>query len=203
MRCLYQNVRPFARATPSPFAVRKRKLTVVVGAGLGFGNPNQTSSSENKLALGQGACPCGSGLPYKACCKVYHDGKELPESAEALMRSRYSAYAKKLVKYIVETTHPENPLAKSTTDNTSPSALEKDVKATCDKINWEKLKVLECRDGSSANEAYVTFQTYFKVGGQKGQRAQGWYTQSFVEDSRFLKEDGKWLYVDGTQEWKA
>lgn len=160
MRCVHQNVRPFARATgtPPPVAVRNRKLTVVVGAGLGFGNPSQTSGPDRKLALGQGACPCGSGLPYKACCKVYHDGKELPESAEALMRSRYSAYAKKLVKYIVDTTHPENPLAKSTTDNNSPSALEKDVKATCDKINWEKLKVLECRDGSSANEAYVTFQ---------------------------------------------
>lgn len=42
----------------------------------------------------------------------------------------------------------------------------------------------------------------FKNRQQQGQRAQGWHTQTFVEKSRFLREDGKWLYVDGEQDWK-
>lgn len=46
-------------------------------------------------------------------------------------------------------------------------------------------------------------QTWFKTQGQMGQRAQGWHTQAFVERSRFLKNDsGRWLYVDGEQEWQ-
>ena len=44
-------------------------------------------------------------------------------------------------------------------------------------------------------------QTYFKVKGQLGQRKQGFHTQTFVERSRFLRKDGRWLYVDGDQNW--
>ena len=46
-------------------------------------------------------------------------------------------------------------------------------------------------------------QTWLKVRGQQGQRAQGFHQQSFVERSRFLKSgDGRWLYQNGEQEWK-
>ncbi len=45
-------------------------------------------------------------------------------------------------------------------------------------------------------------QAWFKTIDQLGQRAQGWHTQTFVERSRFLREGGKWLYVDGEQDWK-
>lgn len=117
------------------------------------------------------------------------------------MRSRYSAYSKGLVQYVVDTTHPDNPLAQQDDGAT----LRKDVKATCDKITWDKLKIISSDPGSSENESFVTFQTYFKVRGQQGQRAQGWHTQSFVEKSRFLRDEqtGKWLYVDGEQDWNA
>ena len=115
------------------------------------------------------------------------------------MRSRYAAYSKSLVSYIVDTTHPDNGLAK----DDDPSRLESDIRATCDKINWDKLKILSTEDGASEDEGYVTFQTWFKVKGQQGQRAQGWHTQSFIEKSRFLRDSstGKWLYVDGEQDW--
>ncbi len=75
------------------------------------------------------------------------------------------------------------------------------MRATCDKISWDKLKVLGARAGADGNEAFVEFQTWFKVRGQKGQRAQGFHTQSFTEDSRFLRVDGRWLYVNGEQTW--
>lgn len=121
------------------------------------------------------------------------------------MRARYSAYVKGLVDFIVETTHPDNPLAAGSAApaGTTRDTLVADVRATCEKISWERLKVLDGHPGASDDEAYVTFQTWFKVKGQQGKRAQGWKTQSFVEKSKFRKDaSGQWLYLDGEQDWK-
>ncbi|MDR3146171.1 MAG: SEC-C domain-containing protein, partial [Treponema sp.] len=49
------------------------------------------------------SCPCNSGSPYAECCEPYLRGIEKPPTAEALMRSRYSAYAEHAVDYIIET----------------------------------------------------------------------------------------------------
>ncbi|EFN59379.1 hypothetical protein CHLNCDRAFT_137852 [Chlorella variabilis] len=132
--------------------------------------------AEKKISK-QKACPCGSGLEYKDCCQPYHAGG-LPGTPEQLMRSRYSGYVKGLWQYI------------------------DDVLATIDKLGFERLKVLSVEPGKDEDEGFVTFQAWFKNRGQLGQRAQGWHTQTFVERSRFLREDGKWLYVDGEQDWK-
>lgn len=158
----------------------------------GFGTAKQGSTPKT-------TCPCGSRKLYGDCCGKYHTKKALPKTAEELMRSRYAAYAKGLVEYIVDTTHPDNPLAQKD----GGVSLRKDVIATCKKISWDKLVVLET-ENVSENEAYVTFQTYFKVKGQQGQRSQGFHTQSFVEKSRFLKSsDGVWLYENGEQDWEG
>ena len=53
----------------------------------------------------QPSCPCGSGDPLDDCCGRYHQGHPAP-TAEALMRSRYSAYALGLVDYLRDTTLP-------------------------------------------------------------------------------------------------
>jgi len=53
-------------------------------------------------------CPCGSGNKYKKCCQPFHKGK-LTKSALELMRSRYCAFAHNNPKYIIHTTHPNNP----------------------------------------------------------------------------------------------
>ena len=53
----------------------------------------------------QPTCPCGSGDPLDDCCGRYHQGHPAP-TAEALMRSRYSAYALGLVDYLRDTTLP-------------------------------------------------------------------------------------------------
>lgn len=50
-------------------------------------------------------CPCGSGTAYVACCGPFHDGVPAP-TAEALMRSRYSAYVLGLEDYLFRTWHP-------------------------------------------------------------------------------------------------
>ncbi len=53
-------------------------------------------------------CPCGSGKGFDLCCEPYLAGKALPETAEALMRSRYSAYVRQLIPYLKETLWPRD-----------------------------------------------------------------------------------------------
>ena len=51
-------------------------------------------------------CPCGSGKDYVQCCSPYIQGTQVAPTAEALMRSRYSAYATSEIDYIYKPTHP-------------------------------------------------------------------------------------------------
>lgn len=61
-------------------------------------------SKSKPSALKTDTCPCGNGS-YASCCQPYHTGKVYPETAEQLMRSRYSAYSLREVDYIYQTTH--------------------------------------------------------------------------------------------------
>ena len=47
------------------------------------------------------ACLCGSGLTYAKCCGRYHSGEHHPPTAEALMRSRFTAYALRDADYLL------------------------------------------------------------------------------------------------------
>ena len=97
------------------------------------------------------------------------------------MRSRYSAFALNLSKYITQTTHPENP--DFTTDITN---WLQGIEHFCLNTEFRKLQILEFIDGE--NEAYVTFKaTLFN-------KAEDC---SFTEKSKFFKVDEKWLYHSG------
>lgn len=52
-------------------------------------------------------CPCGTGRPFASCCQPYITGQALPEHAEQLMRSRYSAYVTTDIDYLAATTDPQ------------------------------------------------------------------------------------------------
>ncbi|MFH0710367.1 MAG: YchJ family metal-binding protein [Pseudomonadota bacterium] len=122
-------------------------------------------------------CPCHSGEKYKKCCQPYHKGI-FPSNALKLMRSRYSAYSLSLADYILKTTHPNNP------DYTDETALWKEnILDFCDNTQFLGLKINEFIDGETV--AYVTFDAILDSG-------------SLKEKSRFLKEDGRWLYEGGS-----
>ncbi len=122
-------------------------------------------------------CPCHSDKDYEACCKPYHDGKA-PENAQYLMRSRYAAYVLGLADYIIKTTHPTHP--QYTPDfATWKKGLEQHAKET----QFTGLTILEFIDGDEV--AFVTFTAHLK---------QGTQDLSFTEKSRFVKENGNWLY---------
>ncbi|MGB7501547.1 MAG: YchJ family metal-binding protein [Azonexus sp.] len=115
----------------------------------------------------------GSGRVYAACCGRLHSGAENAASAEALMRSRYSAYVLRLADYLLATWHPD----------TRPSELD----LTADDTKWLGLEVKKhvLQDDTHAT---VEFVARYRIAG-KGYRLH--------ELSRFVREDGRWYYVDG------
>ncbi|MGM0982981.1 MAG: YchJ family protein [Pseudomonadota bacterium] len=116
------------------------------------------------------ACPCGSGRPLAECCARYHAGEPAP-TPEALMRSRYSAFVLDLSDYLLATWHP----------STRPEKLEADPATV-----WKRLEVLE--SGEEGDRGRVHFRATFREGGR-------WAV--LEEHSRFVREAGRWFYLDG------
>eukprot|EP01025_Chloroclados_australasicus_P042117 TRINITY_DN44851_c0_g1_i1.p1 TRINITY_DN44851_c0_g1~~TRINITY_DN44851_c0_g1_i1.p1 ORF type:complete len:242 (-),score=16.66 TRINITY_DN44851_c0_g1_i1:332-1057(-) len=183
------------KRTQQPSIYKGARFQVVCGKGFGV-QQQQTEKVDSSLPLweqNRNICPCLSGKDYQDCCERYHGG-EFEPTAEAVMRARYSAYVKKKVPYILRTTHSKNPSQKGTWfQGKQSSTLEEDIRATCNKLVFYSLEVLEVNE--SENEASVKFKIEFKVGGQKGYRQKGMKMQSMVENSKFEKEDGKWMYL--------
>jgi SEC-C motif-containing protein len=125
-------------------------------------------------------CPCGSNLKYKKCCANFHKGK-IASTALELMKSRYSAYVLKDVKYIINTTDVNNP--DYTLDTIS---WAKDIEEFCINSDFKSLRILEFNDGD--NISYVKFYVNLYIHG---------VDQSFTEKSKFVKINNKWLYVNG------
>lgn len=117
-------------------------------------------------------CPCESKRAYGDCCGPLHRG-EPAASAEALMRSRYTAYVLRLEPYLLQTWHPQ----------TRPAALE-----LADGTRWLGLKLLR-HAVQDAGQATVEFVARYRVGGGSAVRLH--------ERSRFQQVDGRWLYLDG------
>jgi SEC-C motif-containing protein len=118
------------------------------------------------------ACPCGRGA-YAACCGPLHAGSPAPD-AEALMRSRYSAYAMGLADYLLAAWHPDTRPAELAFDEQPP-------------VRWLGLDVK--RHEPAGDRAVVEFVARFRQGGGRAGRLH--------ETSRFVREAGIWYYVDG------
>jgi SEC-C motif-containing protein len=94
-------------------------------------------------------------------------------TAEALMRSRYSAYTLLLDDYLLATWHPS-------TRPTVPFHHEPGLR-------WLGLQVLS-HEQTDADHAQVAFVARSKLGGR---------AHRLRECSRFVREGGRWLYLDG------
>ncbi len=125
------------------------------------------------------ACPCGSGRKYKKCCRVLHHGEVAP-SAEALMRSRYSAYALGLADHIMRSTHPDSPH-----HGTDAAGWRAELQRFCRITRFEGLSVESAT--TFGETARVRFHAKLL---QRGRDA------SFTEESLFRRVQGRWLYVE-------
>jgi SEC-C motif-containing protein len=120
-------------------------------------------------------CPCSSGASFDRCCGPCLDGTAPAPTAEALMRSRYSAYVQLREDYLLATWHA----------STRPAELGQASEAP---TKWLGLDVRR-HEQQDADHAIVEFVARYKING-RAHRLQ--------EVSRFVREDGRWFYVDAT-----
>ena len=123
---------------------------------------------------GMSECPCGSGHPYARCCEPYLDGAPAP-TAEALMRSRYTAYVLRNEDHLFRTWHPR----------TRPS-----LPYTDREMQWTGLRIDEVVAGQVGDSTGVVEFVASWVG-EDGRIA------SMRERSRFERRGGRWVYVEG------
>lgn len=129
-------------------------------------------------------CPCGSGNLLDGCCGRYHAGTPAP-CAEALMRSRYSAYVLGLVDYLLDTTLP---VQKGSLDRDAISQWS--AQSTWLGLDVESAELL----GGKPEHAFVTFTArWHDTGGEHSHR----------ERSAFVQSGGRWYFIDPTVQLKA
>lgn len=121
------------------------------------------------------ACPCGSKKTYTVCCEPFHLGQAFPQSAERLMRSRYSAYVMKLEQYLINTW----------AESTRPSEIEFE-----ENIHWLRLRIVKTKQGHAEDQkGMVAFKAFYEVDGVKG---------LMTEKSQFIRDEaGHWVYLSG------
>lgn len=124
------------------------------------------------------SCPCGSGSPLATCCGVYLNRHADPPTAEALMRSRYTAFVLGNADYLLSTWDPAS----------RPRRLDLQQ----DRTEWLGLEIRSTESGSQADTTgRVCFIARFRLHGIE---------QALHENSRFRKQDGRWFYIDGETE---
>jgi SEC-C motif domain protein len=125
-------------------------------------------------------CPCGSGNTLDVCCEPFLKGKAMPDTAEKLMRSRYTAYTQSDIQYVEKTLAPES---KHDFDL-------KNTKQWAELSKWKGLKILSTEKGQAQDKkGTVEFVATYEQEGE---------TIEHHEVSQFRKnEKGEWLFVDG------
>ncbi|NEP15746.1 MAG: YchJ family protein [Leptolyngbya sp. SIO4C1] len=123
-------------------------------------------------------CPCGSATPYSVCCEPYLSGQAAAPTAEALMRSRYTAFCKGNLDYLVATHHPDR---RQVDERLS-------LHQTLNETSWVSLTVISTQKGQPQDTTgQVEFMAVYRAP-ELGQ---------LHERSRFVKANGRWFYFDG------
>ena len=122
-------------------------------------------------------CPCGSGKAYEACCEPIVTGAQPAATAEALMRSRYTAYVKRAYDHL-ERTLSEKERADFSVDH---------AKQWAEQSEWLGLTILRTEQGGPEDtEGLVEFTARFRSGGKDHEH---------VETAVFAREAGNWVYA--------
>jgi SEC-C motif-containing protein len=122
-------------------------------------------------------CPCGSGQSFAACCESFLTGVARPATPEQLMRSRYTAFCRQQVDYLIATHHPPQ------RELDERQALLKTTRET----TWLSLRVLAAPP-ARGDHGVVEFVAFFLSHNTVNQ---------LHERSNFVRDAGRWYYVDG------
>ncbi|AWF83408.1 hypothetical protein BTJ40_08540 [Microbulbifer sp. A4B17] len=120
-------------------------------------------------------CPCGSGKPFEKCCGLYLSGKAYPNAAEAVMRSRYSAFADGNIPYLIKTWHPD----------TCPELQPEDIET-----QWTRLEVVKSKAG--LKKSIVEFKAWYTENDQE---------HLIHEISLFKLYKKRWVYLQALPKW--
>ena len=142
----------------------------------------RVDSQPVKLSLNK-PCPCHSGKKAKSCCAPILGGAPAAHP-EALMRSRYTAYAIGSIAHIMATTHPSSPHHQLETAQWSAEIL-----AFSSAMDFEGLIIYEA--GEQEDRGWVHFSARLSERGED---------RSFGERSTFFRVDGRWLYHSGVSD---
>lgn len=125
-----------------------------------------------KPSAGQ-PCPCGTGRTYELCCGPRLSGEQPAQTAEQLMRSRFTAHVAHDWRYLHVTYRP-----------TSRKPYVDDGDAA--EIPWTRLVVHAHEPGASPDAAFVDFSAYYATEHDE---------QALHEKAEFARVDGRWLYT--------
>jgi SEC-C motif-containing protein len=124
-------------------------------------------------------CPCGSGAEYAACCEPIIKGEKKAETAEQLMRARYSAYTQVEMDFLFESLHPDK-----RDENDREGARD-----WAENSQWHGLEILETRDGAGGDDSgVVEFAATYTYEDE---------TQRYHEIADFQRFEGDWYFVEG------
>ena len=132
-----------------------------------------------KSRLSHLRCPCGTGNTYTSCCKPLICGAQAP-SAERLIRSRYTAYARSQADYIIKTTCPGSPAY-----HPDRRLWLSEIKAFCEQTRFRGLTLM--RHEESSEQAIVEFRAMLVQDGVR---------HEMREISLFVCQAGLWLYAE-------
>ncbi len=124
-------------------------------------------------------CPCGSKLEYKDCCGPFIDQKKLAPTAEALMRSRYTAYVVGKVEHL-----------EYTLDDKGRESFDlESTREWSENTKWNELEVVSVeRGGVDDDDGVVEFMARYEMDDQQLEHH---------ERASFKKEDGRWAFIEG------
>lgn len=132
-------------------------------------------------------CPCGSEQGFIRCCGPVLSGKLPAASPERLMRSRYTAFVKGDIDYLINTHHP----SKRQSDDRDRLA------ATIQATEWLGLQVVSSEVEEGHNRGTVEFVATYQPRSVGAGPINGSLPLSMHEKSSFVRKKGKWFYLDG------
>ena len=124
-------------------------------------------------------CPCNSGKDYASCCEPIIKKTKKAETPEALMRSRYTAYAKTEVDHIIDSTHADMRDAND----------REEVRKWSEKSDWMGLEIIRTEGGAEKDDVgYVEFIARYMDHG---------INLEHHEIAEFRRVKGDWYFYDG------
>lgn len=123
-------------------------------------------------------CPCGSNKAFSECCGPIIAGKKFAETAEALLRARYSAHVRIMPEFVLATMMPGQRQRRKL----------KMIRDWASSTKWDGLDIQEVKAGENPDQCLITFSAWYKEFGER---------KEHKETAKFNRIDGQWFFDDG------